>query len=90
MDSNYLQGLISELNQCAESLYQEKNQEGYGRLVAILPQLESVLTALEGEEQLLFMKTLQEILEVMENGDNTLLADMIQYEMIGQLQTDVK
>lgn len=90
MNSNNYKILISELNLCAEYLYQEKNQEGYGKLVAILPQLESVLVNLEGTEQLEFMKTLQEILGVMENGDNTLLADMIQYEMIEQLQTYIR
>lgn len=90
MDINFLKTLISELNQCAEYLYQEKKQEGYGKLVTLLPQLESVLVTLEGDDQLLFMKKLQRALEVMENGDNTLLADMIEYEMIEQLQTYVK
>ena len=73
------------LLQIIDLLYQENITPAYTGLAAVLPQLEQVIAQLEPETQQELAEKLQEALEAMENGDNTLLADILQYEILEQL-----
>ena len=62
----------------------------YTGLVAVLPQLEEIIMDLDKETQQELTGKLQSALTAMESGDNTLLADILQYELIEQFTTYLK
>lgn len=85
MDQELLQQVKLFLSQVVELLYQENTTPAYTRLAATLPQLEAVIAQLSPEIQQEMTEKLQSALAAMEDGDNTLLADILQYEILEQL-----
>lgn len=86
MNQELLDTVIAALSQTVDLLYQEKLQLAYRQLVIVLPQLEQIIGQLEDEtEQMDFLEKLQSALAAMEEGDCTLLADIIAYELLEKL-----
>ena len=85
MDQELIGQVKDMLSQIINLLYQENITPACIGLAAVLPQLEQVIAQLEPETQQALAEKLQEALEAMENGDNTLLADILQYEILEQL-----
>lgn len=75
-----------EIQEVAELFYQQRNTEGYQRLNQLLQDLSSyIVTITEEEKQTEFLEALKEALDAMEQKDTTLLADILQYELIEKL-----
>lgn len=78
--------LIEILNTITELLYQEKKNDAYGLLARCLPILSAILGEMTDIElQTELMNALKEAMEAMEADDVTLLADILQYEVIEKL-----
>ena len=86
MNQNKVKQVIDELAKVTDLLYQENITPAYAQLVATLPELEKVIMPLNQETQQELMEKLQSALSAMEDGDNTLLADILQYEILEQLK----
>lgn len=86
MDQAQLSMVTEQLLQVTERLYQEDFASAYSELVVLLPQLEGVIAQFEEEKQKDMAEKLGSALEAMESGDNTLLADILQYEVLEQLK----
>ena len=86
MNQNKVKQVIDELTKVTDLLYQENITPAYAQLVATLPELEKVIMPLNQETQQELMEKLQSALSAMEDGDNTLLADILQYEILEQLK----
>lgn len=85
MNQESLMQVKNLLSQVIDLLYQENIAPAYAGLAAVLPQLEAVLAQLSPEVQQELTEKLQSALAAMEDGDNTLLADILQYEILEQL-----
>lgn len=82
-----MKDLIEVLNKIVDFLYQEKRKEAYGILIKCLPILSEVLSEVEDQEkQRAITEALQSALDAMEEDDITLLADILQYELIEELE----
>ncbi|MCM1178983.1 MAG: hypothetical protein NC347_01910 [Clostridium sp.] len=80
--------LLEVLNAITEFLYQEKKNDAYGLLARCLPILSSFLEEMTDIGlQTEIKDALQEAMEAMEADDVTLLADILQYEVIERLAT---
>ncbi|MDD5948270.1 MAG: hypothetical protein PUC39_00825 [Lachnospiraceae bacterium] len=80
------QEIKQEIQDVAELFYQQKNTEGYQRLNQLLQDLSAYVgTITEEEQQMEFLEALKEALDAMEQKDTTLLADILQYELIEKL-----
>lgn len=87
MDKELLSDVIGALSQTVDLLYQENQQLAYRQLAVTLPRLEQVIGQMDNDAgQLEFVDKLQEALSAMEEGDSTLLADIISYELIEKLE----
>ena len=86
MNQNKVKQVIDELTRVTDLLYQENITPAYAQLIATLPELEKVIMPLNQETQQELMEKLQSALSAMEDGDNTLLADILQYEILEQLK----
>lgn len=85
MDQILLEQVKAHLSKVIDLLYQENITPAYSGLAVALPQLEAVIAQLSPEEQQELTEKLQSALAAMEDGDNTLLADILQYEILEQL-----
>ena len=85
MNQELIEQVKDMLSQIIDLLYQENITPAYTGLAAVLPQLERAIAQLEPEIQQELVEKLQQALEAMENGDSTLLADILQYEILEQL-----
>ena len=80
------QEIKQEIQDVAELFYQQKNTEGYQRLNQLLQDLSAYVGIITEEEQPMeFLEALKEALDAMEQKDTTLLADILQYELIEKL-----
>lgn len=86
MNQNKVKQVIEKLASVTDLLYQENITPAYAQLAATLPELEEVIMPFNQETQQELMEKLQSALGAMEDGDNTLLADVIQYEILEQLK----
>lgn len=86
MDQAQISMVTEQLLQVTERLYQENFASAYSELAVLLPQLEGVIAQFEEEKQKDMAEKLGTALEAMESGDNTLLADILQYEVLEQLK----
>ena len=87
MNNEVLQTIIEELQQIAELLYQENIQPAYAMLANVLPRIEVLISGIEDDsvrDEL--VEKFGAALGAMEEEDNTLLADILQYEIIETLQ----
>lgn len=82
-----MQDLLEVLNKITELLYQEKSNEAYGLLIKCLPIMAEYIGAIEDVEvQCEVMNSLTEAVTAMEENDYTLLADILQYDVIEKLE----
>lgn len=87
MDQSLLRNVEGNLSQVVDLLYQENITMAYKILAVTLPTLEQLLIQITDEAlQKELIEKLQSALEAMEEQDNTLLADIITYELLEQLQ----
>lgn len=87
MDQSLLRNVEGNLSQVVDLLYQENITMAYKILAVTLPTLEQLLIQITDETlQKELIEKLQSALEAMEEQDNTLLADIITYELLEQLQ----
>ena len=78
--------LEKEITEIAQLLYQQKEQEGYNRIAALIPGLTQYIDQIADEkQQSLVLSSLKEMLEAMEQQDMTLLADVLSYELLENL-----
>lgn len=88
MDQELLKNVNGNLSQVVNLLYQENLQLAYRVLAVTLPSLEQLLMSIADEDlQKELIEKLQAALEAMEEEDSTLLADIITYELLEQLQS---
>lgn len=86
--------LISRIQEVSDLLYQQKLKKGYDLFNTVIGELtvavDSLLTGsegcYEGFDGQRFLVNLSEAMKAMENRDSVLLADILTYEIIGQLQ----
>lgn len=87
MNQELLTITIELLTQVTDLLYQENIQPAYMKLAAVLSKLELIIAEIDNEEeQKEITEKLKEALSAMEAGDNTLLADILQYEILEQIK----
>ncbi|MDE5965769.1 MAG: hypothetical protein K2G89_02950 [Lachnospiraceae bacterium] len=87
MDAQNVQEVIDEIKATTDLLYQENMQEGYGKLSAVLHHINDLTVDItDTEEQERFVEILKPALEAMEAQDMTLLADVLQYELVPKLE----
>jgi hypothetical protein len=86
MDQDNLQQFLDDLSKVIDLLYQENVTVAYGGLVGVIPRLEEVLAQLDEDTRREMTEKLQTALTAMEEGDNTLLADVLQYEIMEQIK----
>lgn len=78
--------LIQFISETSELLYQQKITEGYEKLNQVIQELTTYVTQItDVEQQNELLVTLKETLSAMEEKDTTLLADLLQYELIEKL-----
>lgn len=87
MDKQEVQKVIDEIGQVTELFYQENFSEGYGKLTGLLRQIMALTAGISDEaEQAGFVEILKPALEAMEAKDATLLADILQYDLVAKLE----
>jgi len=74
------------LQNITDLLYQQNMQESFSQLAWLLPQMEQWIADSEGELQKDLTDILQSALEAMEQMDLTLLADILQYDLLEKLE----
>lgn len=79
--------LIDNLIKITDYLYQENIQVAYRLLYLVLPSLDQFISQIKQDEKKDILKgKLLQALEAMEKEDYILLADILQYEVVEQLQ----
>ena len=87
MNQDSVQAVIEEINQVTELLYQEKIEEAYERLAGLIRNMIALTADITDEaEQADFVTVLKPALEAMEQQDYTLLADILQYDLVEKLE----
>lgn len=82
-----MKDLIEVLDKIIELLYQEETDTAYSLLVRCLPIMSAYISDMEDTDlQEKIMESLKEAVNAMENNDYTLLADIMQYELIEKLE----
>ncbi len=82
-----MEDLLEVLEKIAELLYQENYNQAYGFLIKCLPFLSQCLEEIEDETlQAELLQSLTEAVGAMEQNDYTLLADILQYDIIDKLR----
>jgi len=82
-----MKDLLEVLSKISELLYQEKSNEAYGILIKCLPIMATYIGEIEDESlQREIMEALTEATAAMEENDYTLLADILQYDVIEKLE----
>lgn len=94
-----ISGLLGELHDIAELIYQQRINEGYAKLNLTLAHLSVVYDAIlaykqehpELEiDQIHLLENLSAAMQAMTNNDAVLLADIIQYDICEQLDNILK
>lgn len=81
-----MKDLLEVLGKVTELLYQESYNEAYGILIKCLPVMGVYIGEIQDETiQREVMDALTEAVSAMENSDYTLLADILQYDVIEKL-----
>ena len=81
-----LQEIIKqEITEINELLYQQNIAAAYPRLAQVLPTLEEYTYSLDEETRSEWIEILQSALEAMEQKDVTLLADILEYEILERI-----
>lgn len=80
--------LENEIKTIVELLYQQNIKDAYPRLIQMLPKMEQFIAELEGEQQGDWLEVLKVALEAMEQQDATLLADVLQYEILERMNEE--
>ncbi|MCM1083005.1 MAG: hypothetical protein NC311_10465 [Muribaculaceae bacterium] len=88
MDKDKLENLKSNLEQIADVLYKGDTMDGMAEISNVLPAIAEVASDMPDEEsrQELIDHALKPLLEAMEQGDGTLIADIINYEFFPLLK----
>lgn len=83
-----MENLKKNLEQIADVLYRGDIMDGIARISNVLPDIEEVASDMPDEEsrQELIDHALEPLLEAMEQGDGTLMADIINYEFFPLLK----
>lgn len=83
-----MKDLLDVLKKVTELLYQEDYNKAYGLLIKCLPIMGVCIEEIEDKGlQREVLDSLTEAIEAMENNDYTLLADILQYDVIEKLET---
>lgn len=83
-----MKDLLDVLKKVTELLYQEDYNKAYGLLIKCLPIMGVCIEDIEDKGlQREVLDSLTEAIEAMENNDYTLLADILQYDVIEKLET---
>lgn len=77
-----------EITAIVELLYQQNIKEAYPRLIQILPKLEQFFGTFGEEKRGEWTEVLRSALEAMEQQDVTLLADILQYEILERMDEE--
>jgi hypothetical protein len=78
--------LVDNIKEVTDLLYQQKLKEGYQRLNLVLADISAYVATIEDEtKQQEILETLTESLDAMQQQDTTLLADILQYELLERL-----
>ena len=85
MEKTLWEVLEKEFQKIIDLLYQQKTGEAYGILVLVLAQFETLLQSCEESVQQEQLIILQSALAAMEEQDATLLADILQYELVEKM-----
>lgn len=82
-----MKDLLEVLGKVTELLYQENYNDAYGILIKCLPLMGAYIGDIKDEDvQKDVMHALEEAVGAMENSDYTLLADVLQYDVIEKLE----
>lgn len=76
--------LMVQMKECAIFLYQNREQEAYGRLNEMLPLLNQTLQSaiqFSAEMERIVVLVLNQFLEAYQRRDNLALADLLDYEI---------
>ena len=83
-----MKDLLDVLKKVTELLYQEDYNKAYGLLIKCLPIMGVCIEEIEDKGlQREVLDSLTEAIEAMENNDYTLLADILQYDVLEKLET---
>lgn len=83
-----MKDLVEVLGKVTELLYQENYNDAYGILIKCLPVMGAYIGDIQDEDiQKDIVGSLGEAVNAMETNDYTLLADILQYEIIEKLET---
>lgn len=80
-----LRELQMEIRNINEMLYQQNMLGAFPKLGNVLPQLEKYITELDEDTRDEWLGILQSALNAMEKQDCTLLADILEYEVLGRM-----
>lgn len=80
--------LREDITAVVELLYQQNMKAAYPRLIQVLPNMEQFIAGFEEERYKEWMGVLQSALEAMEQQDLTLLADILQYEILDRMNEE--
>lgn len=88
MDKDKLENLKSNLEQIADVLYKGDTMNGIAAISNVLSDVGDIASDMPDEEsrQGLIDNALAPLLEAMEQGDGTLMADIISYELLPLLK----
>ncbi len=82
-----MKDLLEVLEKIAELLYQENYNEAYGLLIQCLPFMATCIEEISDEIlQREILEALNTAVSAMEENDYTLLADVLQYEIIYRMK----
>lgn len=83
-----MKDLLDVLKKITELLYQEDYNTAYGLLVKCLPIMGVYIEEIENQDlQREILDALTQAIAAMEDNDYTLLADVLQYDVIEKLET---
>lgn len=74
-----------EITATIDLLYQQNIKEAYPRLIVTIPKLEQLISGFDEARQGQWIGVLQSALEAMEQQDVTMLADILQYEILERI-----
>ncbi len=77
-----------EITAIVDLLYQQNIKEAYPRLIQVLPKLEQFFAGFGEEKGGEWTEVLRSALEAMEQQDVTLLADILQYEILERMDEE--
>ncbi|MCM1398905.1 MAG: hypothetical protein NC225_05410 [Clostridium sp.] len=84
MDKEKLDDIKTRLNDIADILYKGDTMDGMAHMSNVIPDIADVASNMPNEEtrQGLIDNALTPLLDAMEQGDGTLMADIINYELV--------